>query len=200
MGPIAAPTRPSRLTRGEGWRYERDTHGAPLADKGPTSDAARFAARFDQLRPGILEEWPELDAEVLDGTAGELERVVALVAERTGRTRAVSRRLLRELLAEVDAPAAPPAARTPRPANREPEPPHLDALERLFTTLESHLDDLTRQVKADVAPLALDTVRQHMGMALLIAGGLGVMLGLALGALGFPHAGAEKEGGDADAS
>ena len=147
----------------------------------------------------ILEEWPSLDAEALDATGGQLELVVALVAEETGRTRAVSRRQLRELVAELE---PPPEPRPPAPAAppAPPDPARLDALDRLFNTLESHLDDLTRQVKADVAPVALDTVREHVGIALLIAGGVGVMIGLTLGALGFPHAGAEEEGRDAKSS
>lgn len=169
-----------------------------LPDKGTNPDAARFQARFDQLREPILEEWPGVDGEALDATGGQLELVVALVAEHTGRTHALTRRLLRELMAELDLPPEPrPQVRS---VAREPEPPHLDALDRLFNTLESHLDDLTKQVKSDVTPLAVDTVRQHLGLALLIAGGLGMMLGLTLGALGFPHAGAGKEDADGDAS
>jgi hypothetical protein len=170
----------------------------PLTDNGTNPDAARFEARFGQLRVQILEEWPEVEVEALDATGGQLELVVAQIAEATGRTRAVSRRQLRELMAELDPPSEP-RLRTRRTA-REPEPRHLDPLERLFVTLESHLDDLTKQVKSDVTPMALDTVRQHVGISLLIAGGLGMMLGLALGALGFPHPPAGNEGRDANAS
>lgn len=168
----------------------------PLTGNGPNPDAARFEARFEELRVLILEEWPDVEVDALDATGGQFELVAALVAEATGRTRAVSRRQLRELLAELDPPSEP-RPRAPRAAR---EPRHLDPLERLFVTLESHLEDLTKQVKADVTPLAVDTVRQHMGLALLIAGGLGMMLGLALGALGFPHQPAGDEGRDANAS
>lgn len=50
-----------------------------------------------------------------------------------------------------------------------------------------HLDDIARQVKQDVTPLAVDTARQHIGLALLLAGGIGLMIGLFLGALGYPQ-------------
>ncbi|MES2641094.1 MAG: hypothetical protein V4850_16520 [Myxococcota bacterium] len=170
----------------------------PLTDKAPNPDAGRFQALFQELREPILEEWPDLEADALDATGGQLELVVVLVAEQTGRTRAVSRRLLRELMAELETPPEPRPR--PRRAAREPEPRPLDPLERLFVSLESHVEDLTKQVKADVTPLAVDTVRQHLGVALLLAGGLGLMLGLFLGALGFPHKDAREEGRDADAS
>jgi hypothetical protein len=170
----------------------------PLIDSKADPEAERFCARFDELRKLILEEWPDLEAEALQGTQGRLDRVAALVAARTGRTRAHSRRQLREILAELDPPSEPrPRAR--RDA-REPEPRPPDPLERLFVSLESHLEDLTRQVKSDVTPLAVDTVRQHVGVALLIAGGLGMLLGLFLGALGFPHEPATKNGRDVNPS
>lgn len=146
--------------------------------------------------------------------------MVDLVAEHTLRSRALVRRQLGELLDLCEAPlpvrvsrvspaAAPsparpspvapsPVASSPTPSRAEPGP--VDPIERLVVSLEGHLDDLTRQVKADVTPLAVATVREHVGLALLVAGGLGLMLGLVLGALGYPHSSPDAEGprGDPD--
>ena len=151
----------------------------------------------------ILEEWPQLEVGALDATGGQFALVVSLVAEHTGRTRAMSRRLLGELLALLEAPPEPPprAHRPPPRARRaSEEPAHpLDPIEKLVVSLEGHLEDLTQQVKADVTPLAVATARQHVGIAMLLAGGLGLMLGLFLGAMGFPHDSADEEGGNGDA-
>ncbi len=47
-----------------------------------TMSKAAFVAAFPALREAILGEWSELDAAALDATAGELDKVVALVIER----------------------------------------------------------------------------------------------------------------------
>lgn len=160
------------------------------------------------LQALIREEWPGLDGARLEACEGRLDAVVVLVADHTERTRALTRRQLAELLAVALEPAPEPLPRpgprvAPRPsaraADREPLPPALEPFDRLLRSLEGHVDELTQQVKADVAPLAMDTARQHIGLALLLAGGLGLMLGLFLGALGYPQNGKGFEGTDDDA-
>lgn len=167
-------------------------------------DPGAFQAAFALVLPLMRDEWPGLDPNTLAATEGDVDAVVALVAENTGQTRALCRRQLFELLAlaseHAPEPAAAPspsraaprrAARAPSPEPAEPSP--VEPLDRLVRNLEEHLDDIARQVKQDVAPLAVDTARQHIGLALLLSGGIGLMVGLFLGALGYP-----QEAGDVD--
>jgi hypothetical protein len=161
-------------------------------------DPAAFQEAFGDLRSLILEEWPELDADELDTTEGALDRVVVLVAGVSGRTKAMSRRLLAELV-EVSAldaaprptpapprrPAPPPARPMARAARTEPSVS--EPVESLVTSLEAHLEALTREVKRDVAPLAADTAREHLGLVLLLTAGIAFAVGLFLGALGYPR-------------
>lgn len=154
----------------------------------PRLDAAELERRFESLLPLMQEEWPELAEAELRRIGPDADALVAHIAERTGQGRVMSRRLLAELLDLC----APRAAR-PRPRAAPAAASGSEPLDNLVASLEAWLDDLTRQVKREVAPMALNSARQHIGMALLLAGGLGLMVGLVLGALGYPH---EKTDGD----
>ena len=153
-----------------------------------------------------MDEWPDLDAAALDATAGDAEAVVSLVAAHTERTKVLTRRQLAELLAiatepEPEPQPQPQRAKPARSASRRKPAPDetspTEPLDRLVRNLEEHLDDIARQVKQDVTPLAVDTARQHIGLALLLAGGIGLMVGLFLGALGYPQVPAEDADVDA---
>ncbi|NOY24956.1 MAG: hypothetical protein GXP62_03700, partial [Oligoflexia bacterium] len=135
-------------------------------------------------------------AAAVAGSAANADALVALIAGHSGHTRALTRQQLGELLDVATQPSpqdAPPPGADRRDstsqarARRPADPSPLEPLDRLVRSLEEHLDDMARQVKQDVATLALDTARQHIGLALLLAGGLGLMVGLILGALGYPQ-------------
>lgn len=162
----------------------------------PSFDPQQVRAAWPELRALILDEWHDLDVAAVDETAGDADALVTLVAEHGERTRAMTRRLLAELLLlarEQQAPAPPPS-RAPRATSRRVQAAAatadsnpLDPFDRLVSSLEDHMEDLARQVKDDVTPLAVDTARRHLGLSLLLAGGIGLMVGLFLGALGYPH-------------
>lgn len=176
-------------------------------------DPQIFHDLFGQLSPLILDEWPTIEAADLEATEGVLDGVVVLVAEASGRTRAKSRQLLGELIEVVQQPmrAAPPTPRPPPPQppapvpperpppRREPESRVAEPVESFIASLEGHLEDLTREVKRDVAPLAADTAREHLGLVLLLTGAIGFALGLFLGALGYPHDNPSEEAADDEA-
>lgn len=162
----------------------------------PTPDPQTFREAFAALRPLILDEWPDLGENALDETEGDLDQVTALIAEHAGRTKALTRRLLAELLGVVSEKVRPPPPpRRSNRATREPESSVAEPVESLVSSLEAHLEDLTREVKRDVAPLAADTAREHLGLVLLLTAGIAFAVGLFLGALGYPHDQREESDG-----
>ncbi len=58
---------------------------------------AQFHGAFPQLASAILEEWPQIDAESLASANADLEKVIALVVERTGHTKTLVRKQLEEI-------------------------------------------------------------------------------------------------------
>lgn len=165
-----------------------------MPDAHATLNPELLRARFVQLLPLLAEEWPDLNPVEVEATDGDAQALVELIASRTDQTRALTRRKVAELLSLLNPPPkrarATPGTRPPP----SPSTPVSEPLDRLVISLEEYLDDLTRQVKRDVAPLALSSAREHMGLALLLAAGLGLTVGLFLGAMGYPR---EKTDDDA---
>src|SRR4051812_42846429 len=56
-----------------------------------------FSGAFESLQSAILTEWPAVDGEALKATAGDLEKVIDLVAHTTEHTRSLVRKQITEL-------------------------------------------------------------------------------------------------------
>jgi len=65
---------------------------------------AQFQSAFPQLASAILDEWPQLDADSLAGANADLDKVVVLLVDKTGHTKALVRRQLEEILYIVTTP------------------------------------------------------------------------------------------------
>ncbi len=136
---------------------------------------AAFASAFPALRPVILGEWSEVDEKGLAETAGELDRVVALVAERTGHTKTLVRRHLDELYYVVTKPPAEPAASfRPRRSPAEAHPPLGDILEEL----ERRTTHIISELRGGFMSEARDRVKQNVIFSLLVSVGLGFIVGV----------------------
>lgn len=151
---------------------------------------AAFASAFAALRPAIAAEWAEIDDDALAATDGDLDRVVALVAERTTRTKALIRRQLEELFRVVTepAPAAHAAPRGRARGDRAAErtatadrgaahgnPPGVD---QLLAELERRTAQIMRELRGGFFDNTRDRVRDNIFFSLLVAIGFGFIVGV----------------------
>lgn len=125
----------------------------------------------------------------LDETGGDIERVVAVVARATEHTRALVRRQLAELsglTGAADAAADPLTARVEAALRRlEERTAGLrgqanDVVERA-SALAGRASEVADHVKQDLVPEAEAKVKENPLVSLLVALGLGMILGLIIG-------------------
>jgi hypothetical protein len=140
-----------------------------MANETPAPPAASFQGAFAALQPLILGEWPEVDAEALAATGGDLERVVALLAERTRHTRT----LLNAQLAEILQVATAPPRQRDRGAGGSADP-----TDRIIAQLEERAAELLRELRGGLVERARGKARESPLLTLLMAVGLGFILGV----------------------
>ena len=121
---------------------------------------ALFRERFEQLLPTIQKEWPEVARHTLEATRGSFDTVVEVIARQTGRTSEGVKQQLLDLV-QVTGDQAHQLA---------------DSLRPLEQQLEQLLDDLN----ASLRPRIEKPVRERPLMALGVAAGVGVLVGLLL--------------------
>jgi ElaB/YqjD/DUF883 family membrane-anchored ribosome-binding protein len=133
-----------------------DLHAEPAAvpsPKSPPADARQgLLERFEDWLPAIQQRWPEVARSALEASRGSFDELAETIASHSGRTAAVVKEQLLELVETA-------GSQTERLAEQ---------LEPLEAQLESLLDELN----ASQRPL----------MAIGIAAGVGVLLGLLLAA------------------
>ena len=156
--PSPAVTRPEcQVPKPEptGWRHQPGGAGAaqlPLVNS--------FRERFEALLPRIQEQWPSVARHSLEASRGSLEEVAAVIASQTGRTVTVVQEQLLELLQVA-------GEQTARLA---------DGLEPLEQQLQRLLDELD----ATLRPRLEAPVRQRPLLAVGLAAGLGLLVGMLL--------------------
>jgi len=138
-----------------GWRQQPGGAGAaqlPLVNS--------FRERFEALLPRIQEQWPSVARHSLEASRGSLEEVAAVIASQTGRTATVVQEQLLELLQVA-------GEQTARLA---------DGLEPLEQQLQRLLDELD----ATLRPRLEAPVRQRPLLAVGLAAGVGLLVGMLL--------------------
>jgi hypothetical protein len=145
-----------------------------------------FTSAFSRLAPAILSEWAEVDSAALAATGGELEKVVAVIAGATGHTKALLRRQLQELYYVVTMPPLESAGgKRPRPAEAEAggfaaaasgaaAPP----VDHLLEELERRTAQIMRELRGGFLGEARDRVKDNVFFSLLVAVGLGFIVGV----------------------
>ena len=132
---------------------------APKSD--PNLSDQWFSDRFESLLPKIQEHWPDLAKQTLEATRGSLDEVVRVISQHSGITNQGVKEQLEDLFNSA-------SDRTKDIA---------DSLEPLEKQLEELLDELNTTLR----PRIETPVRQRPLLAIGIAAGIGVVLGVLLG-------------------
>jgi ElaB/YqjD/DUF883 family membrane-anchored ribosome-binding protein len=119
-----------------------------------------FSERFESLLPKIQERWPNLAKQTLEATRGSLDEVVRVISEHSGKTSQGVQEQLEDLFNTA-------SDRTKNLA---------DSLE----PLEKQLEDLLDELNSTLRPRIEKPVRQRPLVAIGIATGIGVLLGMLL--------------------
>lgn len=119
----------------------------------------QFKSSFSDLGPLILGEWPELDKKSLDGTDGDYEKVVELVAKATERTKTLVKKQLDELsqMAKADSTDS--------------------RIHRMLANLEAKTHEISGFVRQNMLPNAEQKVRDHLLVSMLVTTCIGFLLG-----------------------
>ena len=119
-----------------------------------------FIERFDDLLPRIQEEWPDLAKQTLEATRGSLDELVEIISIHSGKTTHGVIEKLEQLFG--------PTGFTTKDIAENLEP------------LEKQLEELLDELNKTIRPRIEKPVRQRPLLALGIATGLGVILGILL--------------------
>jgi ElaB/YqjD/DUF883 family membrane-anchored ribosome-binding protein len=153
---------PQSAASGNGLPFEP---GAPSTAGPEASPPLRelqvaFRERFETLLPTLQREWPEVARHTLEATRGSFDHAVEVISRQTGLTSGGVRQQLQDLLQATGEQAHQVA----------------DTLRPLEDQLEQLLDDLN----ATLRPRIEKPVREKPLMALGIAAGVGLLLGMLL--------------------
>ncbi|HSM82842.1 MAG TPA: hypothetical protein VLS96_14220 [Nodosilinea sp.] len=152
-----------------------------MASHTTTAPQSAFKHHFDALVPLMLAEWPQLLEDNLVATEGDLDLAVAYISDETDRTQTLIRRQINELATLVKADAASLATNGSQPAEVAEAPSPSSTIETLLDDLESRTEHLIQELKAEMLPELEKRARGNLGQSLLIALGIGFVLGLILG-------------------
>ena len=119
-----------------------------------------FRERFETLLPRIQKEWPDVARHTLEATRGSFDQVVEVIARQSGTTAAGVRRQLTDLL-HVTTEQASHMAENLRP-------------------LEEQLENLLDELNSTLRPRIEKPVREKPLLALSVAAGVGLIVGLLL--------------------
>jgi len=143
---------------------ERPPLAQPLPLPSPAEPGAvtrlKFRERFETLLPTIQQEWPDVARHTLEATRGSLDQLVDEISRQTGATGSGVKDQLLDLL-HTTTDQAHKVADSLRP-------------------LEDQLDGLLDELNTTLRPRLEKPVREKPLMALGIAAGVGLVLGLLL--------------------
>lgn len=130
---------------------------------------ASFQQHFQTLLPLILAEWPQLSKDALLQTEGDLEQAIAHISAHTQQTRT----LVQEHLKELATVAAKRSATLRSQTHAK--------VDGLVQDLEQRTEQLMQEFKSEILPELENKARSNIGSSLLMALGLGFILGLLVG-------------------
>ena len=117
-----------------------------------------FTQQFDELLPKIHEEWPDLAKQTIEATRGSLDDLVQIISEHSGKTSDGVVEQLEDILNAA--------------SDRTKE------IAESLEPLEKQLEDLLDELNSTLRPRIEKPIRQRPLIALGIATGLGILLGI----------------------
>ena len=129
-----------------------------IAEKSPEQ---WFNEQFDNLLPKIQERWPDLAKQTLEATKGSLDDLINVISLQSGKNSFGVKQQLEEIFHS--------ATDTTRGLAESLEP------------LEKQLEDLLDELNTTLRPRIEKPVRKRPLLALGIATGIGVLVGILLG-------------------
>lgn len=150
-----------------------------------TISQTEFRDGFDAIAPLILEEWPQLAAEDLTATEGDLDLVIDYIAANTEHTRTLVRHYLTELM-QVGKWRETPKQKLEQDSE---SPPKIEdyittTLDRTIQALEGRTEKLITKVQSEMIPEVNRKAKDNIGNSLLTALGIGFILGVLFGGSG----------------
>jgi ElaB/YqjD/DUF883 family membrane-anchored ribosome-binding protein len=136
---------------------DASSNGQPVT---PAILQTAFRDRFETLLPTIQKQWPDVARHTLEATRGSFDQLVEVISRQTG---GATPRVKQQLLDLIET--------TTHQAQQVG-----DSLKPLEEQLEQLLDDLNRTLR----PKLEKPVRERPLLALGVAAGVGVLLGLLL--------------------
>lgn len=148
---------------------------AHMSANGTASAHVSFRDDFSRLRPLILEEWPQIDGHALEQTNGDYDLLVALIATETEHSKALVKKQLGEIVDVVQAKGT---------AKDEEQDAEIKRLQRMVDRLTARSHEVSDYVRKQMLEDARGQVAKNPLVALLMAVGLGFVLGFILRGLG----------------
>ncbi len=136
----------------------------PRGDAAEQNHVLGFRERFESLLPEIQRRWPAVARQALEATRGSFDEVVHVIAEQGGPTASVVKQQLLEL-AELA------GDQTQRLG---------ESLGETLQPLEHQLESLLDELNTSLRPRIEKPVRERPLLALGVAAGVGLVLGLLL--------------------
>ena len=135
-----------------------------VVETAPNSDQSIsdqwFSDRFESLLPRIQEHWPDLAKQTLEATRGSLDDVVRVIAQHSGKTTQGVQEQLEDLFDSA--------------SDRTKD------LAESLEPLEKQLEELLDELNSTLRPRIETPVRKRPLLAIGIAAGIGVLLGVLL--------------------
>ncbi len=117
-----------------------------------------FSERFESLLPRIQERWPELAQQTLEATRGSLDEVVRVISEHSGRTTTGVQEQLEDLFNSAS--------------------DQTKHLAESLQPLEEQLEELLDELNSSLRPRIEEPVRKRPLLAIGMAAGIGLLLGI----------------------
>ena len=138
------------------WEQQAEVEN-PSTEKSSLSNQW-FTQQFDELLPKIQDEWPDIAKQTIEATRGSLDDLVQIISAHSGKTSDGVVEQLEDILNAA--------------SDRTKE------IAESLEPLEKQLEDLLDELNSTLRPRIEKPVRQRPLVALGIATGLGILLGI----------------------